>query len=118
MAIASGAAEKAVLQLYEGAFRPADKRHEPWVERCRTQMEAGLAELERNCPADGTSWLLGNAMSQADITAACVFTFASEALQLDRTRYPHLAQLAARCEALPEFAALHLPFFVPSPKAG
>jgi glutathione S-transferase len=35
MALATGAAEKAVSQLYEVAFRPPEKRHEPWVRRCR-----------------------------------------------------------------------------------
>lgn len=41
ISIASGVADKGVQQIYEGAFRPAEKRHEPWVERCRVQMHAG-----------------------------------------------------------------------------
>src|SRR5882762_6483313 len=31
MAIAAGAAEKGVLQVYETVFRPEEKRHETWV---------------------------------------------------------------------------------------
>ena len=34
MAMATGAAEKGVLQVYEGVFRPEEKRHQPWVDRC------------------------------------------------------------------------------------
>ena len=34
MAMATGAAEKGVLQVYERVFRPEEKRHQPWVDRC------------------------------------------------------------------------------------
>jgi glutathione S-transferase len=34
-AIAVGAAEKGRDQIYEQLFRPAEKRHEPWLARCR-----------------------------------------------------------------------------------
>ncbi|MFT3907394.1 MAG: glutathione S-transferase family protein [Steroidobacteraceae bacterium] len=47
MAMAAGAAEKAALTVYERAFRPAEKRHEPWVARCTTQARGALDELER-----------------------------------------------------------------------
>lgn len=114
MALATGAAEKGVLQIYEGAFRPAEKRHEPWLERCRTQMHGALAELDRACAQrSGGAWLVGDALSQADITATCVYTFLKEALSLDMAPYPALSALAARCEALPEFAAVKLAFFSP-----
>ena len=43
MAMATGAAEKGVLQVYEGVFRPESKRHEPWLDRLRLQMGASLA---------------------------------------------------------------------------
>jgi len=46
IAIAVGAAEKGVAQVYETAFRPPEKRYRPWVERCHTQMHAALAELD------------------------------------------------------------------------
>ncbi len=112
MAIASGAAEKGVAQLYENAFRPEDKRHQPWVDRCRGQMNDGLDEMERACKAR-SGWLLGSKMTQADITFACASTFMHEALQLDASQRPALAALVARCEALPEFRSTHQPFFVP-----
>jgi glutathione S-transferase len=114
MSIATGVADKGVAQLYEGAFRPAEKRHEPWVERCRSQMHEGLAELDRYAATlDGKSWLVGARMTQADITVACATTFLHEALNLDSSQYPVLMRQVARCEALPAFREIHLPFFTP-----
>jgi glutathione S-transferase len=116
IALAIGAAEKGRDQIYEQAFRPPDRRHEPWVERCRTQMHGALAEIERFCVArGGEPWLIGTALGQADITVSCVFTFLREALRPDDVvaRYPRLSALVDRCEALPAFRATHLPFFTP-----
>lgn len=118
MAIASGAAEKAVSQLYERAFRPEDKWHEPWVQRCRGQMLDALAELEKDAAAvEASSWWLGERMSQADITVAAAATFVHEALALDRKLFPALMARVSRCEALPVFREFHQPFFVPAPRA-
>lgn len=114
MAIATGAADKGVAQLYEGAFRPPEKRHEPWVARCRAQMEAGLEALERVCAQAPGEWLLGDRMGQVDITLTAVSTFLHESLQLDAARLPALARRTARGEALPAFRAYHQPFFVPT----
>lgn len=113
MAIATGAADKGVAQLYEGAFRPPEKRHGPWVDRCRTQMLAALGELDRFCSGVESEWLLGTRMSQADITLTVVSTFLNEALQLDATERPALAERTARGETLAPFREFHQPFFVP-----
>ncbi len=125
MAIASGAAEKGVLQIYERVFRPEDKRHEPWVARCRAQMLGALSELERvsagrTVPSGSGSarageWLVGSALTQADITVACVVTFLREALGVDPAgeAYPTLAALNRRCEALPAFQAINAAFSPP-----
>jgi glutathione S-transferase len=114
IANAIGAAEKAREILYERLVRPIEKRHEPWVERCRVQMHGALGQVELACARRGLGeWLVGSAMSQADITSACVFTFLSEALRVgeDQERYPRLKTLAARCEELPEFRATHYAWF-------
>jgi glutathione S-transferase len=114
MSLAIGAAEKGVAQLYETAFRPAEKRHPPWTDRCRTQMQAALAEVDRIAQSRTGEWLIGNSLSQADITAACVFTFLSEALDVNRNEvYPGLAAITARCEARREFSASKAAFFPP-----
>jgi glutathione S-transferase len=117
MAIASGGAEKAVSMIYERAFRPAEKWHQPWLDRCATQVHGALQELEDIYSSRIIGpWLLGEHMTQADITTCCVFTFLGDALQLtsETAPYPTLRALAARCEAMPEFKATRLPLFVPN----
>ena len=107
MAIAVGAADKGVAQIYESAFRPVEKRHRPWVERCHTQMHAALVELNRLSQTRAGEWLIGDRLTQADVTATCVYTFLAEALELNRAgAYPGLAAIAERCEALPQFRSV------------
>jgi glutathione S-transferase len=116
MALAIGAAEKGREQIYERAFRPPEKRHEPWLERCRSQMHGGLAAIERHCAGLGAkSWLVGSTLSQADITLSCAFTFLRESQHEDdlSARYARLAALVDRCETLGAFKNTHVPFFSP-----
>lgn len=118
MALAVGAAEKGRDQIYESAFRPPEKRHEPWLERCRAQMQGALAELNRASALRGASaWLVGSRMTQADITTACMVTFLTESVGVapEAAPYPALRTRVARCEALPAFSAFHVPWFSPSP---
>ncbi len=117
MALATGAAEKGVLQHYEGAFRPESKRHQPWLDRLRLQMCASLAAIDRYMGERGLAqWLVGKRMSQADITVVCAFTFLNDSLRVgaDAVRFQSLATLAARCEAMPAFQETRTPFFVPN----
>ena len=115
IAIASGAAEKGVTQVYESAFRPPEKRYRPWVERCHTQMHAALSELDRLCQARAGEWLVGDRLTQADVTATCAYTFLSDALALNRDvlAYPGLAAIAERCEAMAEFRSVKAEWFPP-----
>jgi glutathione S-transferase len=115
IANAIGAAEKARDIIYERVVRPIEKRHEPWVTRCRQQMHGALAQVEAACARRGLGeWLVDTSLTQADITAACVYTFLSESLRVGEEpvfRYPRLKALTARCEELPEFRATHLAWF-------
>jgi glutathione S-transferase len=116
MALATGAADKGAVQVYERAFRPEAKRHTPWLERCRIQMSGALAAIDRYIGDRGVSqWLVGKRMTQADITAVCVFTFLNDALNVaaDRVMYQSLATLAARCESLPVFQETRMPYQSP-----
>ena len=116
MAMATGAAEKGVLQLYERAFRPEEKRHQPWVDRCRLQMSSSLAAIDRHLGERGVSqWLVGKKMSQADITVVCAYTFLNDALKVaaDHVMFESLATLAARCESLPAFQDTREMFHAP-----
>jgi glutathione S-transferase len=111
-----GAAEKGRDQIYEHAFRPPDKRHAPWLERCRAQMHGALAAIERYCEGLGARrWLVGSSLSQADISVSCAFTFLREALRpLDLSKpYPRLTALVDHCETLAAFRSTHVPFFSP-----
>jgi glutathione S-transferase len=114
MSVATGAAEKGLLQIYEAVFRPSEKRHEPWLARCRTQMHSALAELEAaSARSAGPGWLIGDSLTQADITVVCVFDFLGDAFGFEAARYPALAKLAARCAERPEFAATRARFHAP-----
>ena len=115
MSMAVGAAEKGVLQIYETVFRPVEKRHEPWVDRCHVQVIGALAELERVASRSVSGWLVGGRMTQADITTGCVFTFLCDALAVGYAgAYPGLTGLTERCEKLPAFSAAKLAFVAPS----
>jgi glutathione S-transferase len=117
MAMATGAAEKGVLQIYERVFRPEDRRHQPWVDRLRTQMNGSLAAIDRYLGERGVSqWLVGKRMTQADITAVCAFTFLNDALRVaaDPVVFQSLGTLAARCESMPVFQETRVPFFTPN----
>ena len=116
IALAVGAAEKGREVIYEGAFRPAEKRHEPWLERCRTQLHGALGALDQACTRlDGRRWLLGAALTQPDVTLTCVCTFLHESVGIADlpARYPAVSALASRCELRPEFQATHRAFFNP-----
>ena len=119
MAIALGAAEKGLHQLYEIVFKPEAKRHAPWMDRCRHQMHGALAELERLVQAREGRWMIGDRLTQADITAACAFGYLCDALNagVSWLQYPGLSALSVRCEALPAFARVKLKFIAPVPQA-
>ena len=117
MAMATGAAEKGLLQVYERVFRPETKRHQPWVDRCRLQMSSSLAAIDRYLGERGVAqWLVGKRMTQADITAVCAFTFLNDSLRVadDAVMFQSLAMLASRCESMPAFQETRVPFFAPN----
>lgn len=118
MALATGAADKAVLQIYENFFRPEDKRHEPWVRRLREQMDGALIVLDHACAGiEGDDWLVDEGITQADVTVACAFTYINEALKLPPGLYPNLRRHVTRCEKLPAFKACYAPFEMPPLKS-
>jgi len=117
MALATGAADKGAIQVYEHVFRPEEKRHQPWLDRCRTQMSGALAAIDRYLGERGVSqWLVGKRMTQADITVVCAFTFLNDALRIaaDPVVFQSLGTLAARCESMPVFQETREPFLLPN----
>lgn len=129
MALAMAAAEKGRDQIYERVFRPAEKRHAPWIERCRAQMHDAVAEIEAqlagtrtagtgigDTPRSGSQWLFGDRIGQADISVTCAITFLCDSVDLrgEMSRYPALAAHVDRCEALDAFRATHVPWNAPA----
>ncbi len=116
ISIMTGAAEKGRDQLYERLFRPREKWHQPWIDRCNLQMHGALAELERFAAWRGENrWLIGDRMTRADLIVACNYTLLSEAIdqKLKAELYPRLSAHVRRCEAMPEFKAVYEPWTPP-----
>ena len=108
LALAVGAAEKAVTVYYEKTRRPDDKVWDEWIEQCSNQVRGGLGALEQAVPEDG-GWLAGTAMSQSDITTAVVYEFITIVLPdlIGDTDYPRLKALVARMNELDGYASTH-----------
>jgi glutathione S-transferase len=119
VAIALGAGEKGLQQLHEILFKPETKRHDPWMDRCRHQMNGALGELDRLAQTRSGAWMVGDRLTQADITATCIYTYLCDALGLRESWlvYPGLSALASQCEALPAFAQARAKFDPPTPYA-
>ena len=96
--------EKAVQRHYERALRPAEKRHEPWIDRVMGQLTAGLRALDAELPKAG--WI-GGELGLGDISAVCAFGFTQSVLAdlVETGRYHNLAEFCARAEALKPFRA-------------
>lgn len=99
------AAEKAVQLVYERELRPADKRHQPWVDRVTGQLEGALTAIDQDIAT--CDWLLGPAPTTAGITLAVVGTFVHEMVpqEMPLSRFPHLSALTAKAEASELFRA-------------
>ena len=119
LALITGTLDKGIQIAYERIFKPAEKQHEPWLQRCREQTQGGLRELDRRCAERGAAaaWLCGDAITQADVSLACFVTYLRDSVQVDLDRSPALRDRVARLESLPVFAKYYLPFDPPKPAA-
>jgi len=104
--LALAACEKSVQIVYEHELRPADKRHQPWLDRVAGQMHAAFGALEQEVarrPLAASS----ERMTQAGVCAAVVWHFTQQLLpgQVSPAEHPALAAFSAQAEALPEFRA-------------
>ncbi|PLZ02588.1 glutathione S-transferase [Burkholderia sp. WAC0059] len=106
---ALAAMEKTVQMVYESQLRPAERQHAPWFERVRAQMLTAYDVVDRQL-AGCEGWLCEGRVTHADIAAAVAWRFTQYALPdaVEAGRYPALAALAARAEALPAFVATPL----------
>jgi glutathione S-transferase len=110
------AMEKTVQVVYEHGLRPADKLHRPWLDRVLGQLGQAYRLLEMQvAAAGGRDWLLGERITQADVTAAVAWRFTTfmtaECKDLGviaAELHPALTALCARAESLPEFVSTPL----------
>ena len=109
---ALAACEKTLQIAFEQNLRPEDKRHAPWLERVRTQLGGAFDALERDVAGAvrAGAWLCGDRLMQPDITVAVAWRFAQHILpgEIAPSRYPALAALSERAEALPAFVGAPL----------
>lgn len=114
VALAMGAAEKAVSLFYE--LRLHQQVSAVWAERCRGQILSALAALERDRAARTTPYWFGETMGHADIAVAVALRFITEAHPdlVDAPGIPVLAAHAAGLEALPVFSEISQPFAAPA----
>lgn len=104
--LALAAIEKSVQIIYERGLRPAEKVHQPWIDRVTTQLLAAYGALEEEAgrrPIDVSRAGIG----QAGISVAVAWYFTQQLLPevVPAARFPHLQALSEAAEALPEFIA-------------
>jgi glutathione S-transferase len=104
--LALAACEKTVQLVYEFNLRPEERRHQPWIDRVRGQLQAANRLLEAELAPSG-GWLFGERPLQADVSAAVSWAFTQLVMPEEAlaSEHPRLAELSRRAEALPEFAA-------------
>ena len=113
--LGAGLADKAVSLVYE---RVLHERATPaWIDRCQGQIGGVLDALEAQRMTASGPWWFGEALTHADIMAACALRFLAEAHPdaFDLAAWPALQAHAAACEALPVFQGAVKPFFVALP---
>ena len=112
IALSTGFSDKAIALFYEQVLH---KEKSPvWLARCETQIAAVLDVLENIRVGAKTEWLLGGAMTHADIALACSLRHAREAHPvIDFSQWPALAFHSAQCERMEVFKLISQPFIGP-----
>lgn len=107
------AMEKVAQLLYETSQRPSDLQYGPWITRLQQQLEGAADMMEStvsSCTDSPYQWLLGDDLTQADISTAVAWRFMmnTEKVNLKPRDYPALVAFSERAEGLPEFIACPL----------
>ncbi len=104
--LALAACEKSVSIYYERA-RPAEKVHQPWVDRVTAQLLAAYRGLETELRA--TPLAVSSAhMNLAGVSVAAAWHFTQQEIPdvVPASEYPNLQDFSAQAERLPEFIAV------------
>lgn len=104
--LALAACEKAVQIVYERGLRPAEKQHQPWMDRVTGQLLTACDGLETVLtlqPMDATS----ATMKQPGVSTAVAWQFIQSLVPdvVPADRYPMLSAFSQVAEALLEFRA-------------
>ncbi len=107
--IALMACEKTVQIVYERTLRPAEKQHQPWLDRVTGQLISAYDLLEQ-ASVQPSPWLMGDRPMQPDITICVAWRFTQFIIPdvIDASQYPKLSQFSAQAEQLPEFVSTPL----------
>lgn len=102
--LALAACEKTVQIVYEHNLRPAEKLHQPWVDRVRGQLVAAYSALEREVTSLPLS-VDEKSLTQAGVSTAVAWSFTQLMLPdvIAAVDFPVLAAYAAQAECLPVF---------------
>lgn len=106
--LALAACEKTAQIVYERGLRPAEKRHEPWIDRVTGQLNAAYTALDAALAARPLAVTAEAALGQAAITTAVSWSFTQFMLPevVPVAAFPALVAHAAAAEALPVFRAI------------
>lgn len=116
LGLLTGLLDKGIAINIERIFNAVPAQSTAWTRRCRAQLDTGLVEAERLCVARGAApWLVGDAITHADIAFACFLTYLHDSLPLDLAPTPALAARLARLEQLPALRDTYRPFDAPVP---
>ncbi|MFK4444598.1 glutathione S-transferase [Caballeronia udeis] len=102
--LALAACEKTVQIVYERNLRPAEKQHEPWIDRVSTQLLAAYAVLEAELGL-GTLPLDAGRLGQAGVIVAVAWRFTQMMVPkiVVAAEYPNLQSFSAFAERQPAF---------------
>jgi len=106
--LALAACEKTVSILYERNLRPAEKHHQPWLDRVTGQLLTAYRLLEQEASPD---WFAGEDLMQPQITTAVAWRFTQYNLPelVVAGDFPILSVLSARAETLAPFRETDFP---------
>ncbi|HEY9106188.1 MAG TPA: glutathione S-transferase [Roseateles sp.] len=103
--LALAACEKTAQIIYERGLRPAEKRHEPWIERVTGQLDAAWRELDAELAAQPLDTSEAG-LRQSGITVGVAWSFTQFVLPGVVAGFPHVAGHVAAVEQLPVFRAI------------
>ena len=101
------ACEKTAQIVYERGLRPAEKQHQPWIDRVSGQLLAAFTGLEQELSAEPLDTASAQDLGQAGISMAVAWHFTQQMLPqvVPAAQFPQLVALSAAAEGLAEFRA-------------